>query len=191
MKRWVFVGYVAVEIAAFWAMAHFFGWGWAILLTVAAMAVGVAVLGNRAREIVAGARSMGPDRSTPGQAFTDSALFAGASILTILPGVVGTVVGLALLSRPVRRRMEPVVTAAATRKVQSLADRVSVIGMAPNGYVDGTVVREEKAEGSVIVETTVRNPDGTIHVDRPALPPVIDGTVIDGGAADEPAAPQR
>lgn len=171
MKRWIFVGYLAVEIAAFWAMVHFLGWAWAFVITIAAAAVGFAVLGRRARDIVTRVRSQGPDRPSPGQAFTDSALFAGASVLTILPGAVSTVVGLILLSRPVRHRLEPVVTAAATRKVASLADRITVIGMTPNGYVDGSVVDEGKAESSVIVETTIRNPDGTIHVDQAALPP--------------------
>ncbi|WP_448223598.1 FxsA family protein [Gordonia iterans] len=175
MKRWIFVGYLAVEIAAFWAMVHFLGWAWAFVITIAAAAVGFAVLGRRARDIFAGARSPGADRSSPRQAFTDSALFAGASVLTVLPGVVSTVIGLILLSRPVRRRLEPVVAAAATRKVSALADRITVVGMTPNGYVDGTVVAEGRAEGSVIVETTIRNPDGSIFSEQAALPTVIDG----------------
>ncbi|GAA4749406.1 FxsA family protein [Gordonia alkaliphila] len=182
MKPWIFLGYLAVEIAAFWAMVHFLGWGWAIIITVAASAIGVAVLGRRFREIFTAARTSRAEQTTPGGALTDSALFAGAAVLTIIPGVVSTLLGLILLAGPVRRRLRPVVTAAATRRANLFAERVTLIGMTPQGaapgargfggggYVDGVVVDEGRAEG-VVVDTTIRNPDGTIYVDVPPLPP--------------------
>lgn len=182
MKRWVFLGYLVVEIAAFWAMVHFLGWAWAIVITVAASAIGFAVLGRRAREIVTAARTQSPDRASPGRTLSDSALFAGASVLTIMPGVVSTAAGLIVLSGPVRRRLRPVVAAAATRKAASLAERVTIVGMTPNGYVDGVVVDQGRAEGSIIVDTTVRNPDGSIFVDQPALPAAVE--IVDPRSAD-------
>ncbi|MEZ5211686.1 MULTISPECIES: FxsA family protein [unclassified Gordonia (in: high G+C Gram-positive bacteria)] len=171
MKRWMFLGYLVVEIAAFWAMGHFLGWAWAIVITIAAGAVGFAVLGRRAREIITAARTPAPEGAGPGRTLTDSALFAGAALLTILPGVVSTLLGLILLAPPIRRRLRPVVAAAATRRATVFAQRVTIAGMTPNGYVDGTVVDDGRAEGSVIVDMTVRNPDGTIRHDLPALPP--------------------
>ncbi|MFC0315508.1 FxsA family protein [Gordonia phosphorivorans] len=171
MKPWIFLGYLAVEIAALWAMVHFLGWGWAIVITVAASAVGVAVLGRRFREIFTAARQSRTDQASVGGALTDSALFAGAAALTIVPGVVSTLLGLILLAGPVRRRLRPVVTAAATRRATLLAERVTIVGMTGSrGYVDGEVVDDGRAEG-VVVDTTIRNPDGTIYVDVPPLPP--------------------
>lgn len=174
MKPWIVVGYLAVEIAAFWAMVHFLGWGWAILITIAASAVGFAVLGRRARGIFSAARAPQPEGASPGRTLTDSALFAGAAVLTILPGIVTTLLGLILLAGPVRRRLRPVVAVAATRRASLLAERVTIVGMTPGGYVDGTVVDGSRAEGSVVEDTTIRNPDGTIYTPRPTLPPTSD-----------------
>lgn len=199
MKRWVFLGYLVVEIAAFWAMVHFLGWGWAILITVAAAAVGVAVLGRRAREIFT--RASGPVStletaprrrnsldSSPLGTVSDSALFAGATVLTILPGIVSTVGGLILLAPPVRNRLRPVVAAKAAQRANLVAERVTLIGTGPrasaagtniygtNTYgatVDGSVVDSTVVE-STVVDVTVRNPDGSIHVNQDELPPVRD-----------------
>lgn len=178
MKRAIFAGYLVVEIAAFWAMVHFLGWAWAILITIAAAAIGFAVLGKRAREIFTQVRKPEAIAAAPGQALTDSALFAGAAALTIAPGVVSTLGGLILLSPPVRTRLQPVVTAAASRRASLIAERVTVIGMTPKGYVNGSVVGEGRTTDSVIFETTVRNPDGTIVDELPALPRVIDGETL-------------
>lgn len=186
MKRAIFAGYLVVEIAAFWAMVHFLGWGWALVITVAAAGVGFAVLGRRARELFGALRTPESVAASPGRTFSDSTLFAGAALLTVLPGVVSTLGGLILLSPPVRNRLAPVVTGAATKRAGLFAERVRIVAMTPNGYVDGSVVGEGRVEESVIVETTIRNPDGTIAHDLPALPPVIEGEVIgdDGIGAD-------
>lgn len=186
MKRWVLLGYLVVEIAAFWAMVHFLGWGWAFLITIAAAGIGFAVLGRRARQLFAPRSEPVSTLSTAPEsrdamtgrlagAVSDSALFAGATVLTVLPGVVTTVGGLVLLSPPVRRLLRPVVAAEATKRANLVAERVTLVGMSPRGYVDGTVVEgtSGRAEG-VVVETTVRNPDGTIVVDVPVLPPAED-----------------
>ncbi|MFT3715175.1 MAG: FxsA family protein [Gordonia sp. (in: high G+C Gram-positive bacteria)] len=175
MTKWLFAGYVVAEIAAFWAMVHFLGWAWAIVITVAATAVGVAVLGRRARELREESRRALRNEVSPGDTLSHSALFAGAAGLTALPGVVSTVAGLVLLAPPVRQRLQPKVTAAATQRANKLVDRVTLVRMAPSGYVDGTVVDgtvagEGYIDGSV-VDTTIRNPDGSVRVEHPALPP--------------------
>lgn len=176
MKSWMLLGYVAVEIAAFWAMVHFLGWAWAIVISVAVWAVGFAVLGRRARAIVEDARTPAPEGATPGRTLTDGALFAGAALLTALPGVVSTLGALIVLAPPIRNRLRPVVAAEGKRRVNVFAERVTLVTMNPRGYVDGSVIGEQRAEGTVVdaavVDTTVRNPDGTIHADIPALPPV-------------------
>ena len=176
MKRWVFLGYVVVEIAAFWAMVHFLGWGWAILITLVAAVIGFAVLGRRAREIFSGAQRGRADADGPMGTVSDSALFAGATALTMAPGVVSTVGGLILLAPPVRRRLRPVVAAKAAQRANLVAERVTLIGVNPTGYfapgadtVDGSVV-DSTVTRSTVVDTTVRNPDGSIYVEQPELP---------------------
>ncbi|MFZ2511448.1 MAG: FxsA family protein [Gordonia sp. (in: high G+C Gram-positive bacteria)] len=194
MKRWVFLGYLVVEIAAFWVMVHFLGWGWAILITVAAAAVGFAVLGRRAREIFtrstrpASTLSTAPTRrdnldTGPLGTVSDSALFAGATALTILPGIVSTVGGLLLLAPPVRNRLRPVVAAKAAQRATLVAERVTLIGTGPRANVYGTNVYGTTVDGSVvdstvvastIVDITARNADGSIRLDQDELPPVSD-----------------
>lgn len=178
--RYIFLGYVVAEIAAFWAMAHFLGFAWAFLITIAATGIGYAVLGARARSLGTDIRRAVRREATPGAALTDSALFGVAAVLTILPGIVSTIVGLLLMTRPFRVLMRPAVAAVAARRATLMAERVSVINVggmpagfgaygddpyarSGHGYVDGTV------EGDV-VDMTVRNPDGTVHVDQTALP---------------------
>ncbi|MFT4087966.1 MAG: FxsA family protein [Gordonia sp. (in: high G+C Gram-positive bacteria)] len=171
MKSLVVAGYLIVEIAAFAAMVHFLGWGWAFLITVAATAVGFAVLGRRARQIVDGARQAMRNEESPVKTLSDSALFAVAAILTILPGVVSTVLGLILMAAPVRRVLRPVVTAAAARRVTRFAERVTLIGTPYGGasYIDGAVV-DGGTVTPTVVDTTVRNPDGSVYTEIPALP---------------------
>ncbi|EGD56215.1 FxsA family protein [Gordonia neofelifaecis] len=173
--RYVFVGYLVAEIAAFWAMVHFLGFAWAFLITVLAAGVGYIVLARRARDLGTDMRKAMRNEIAPGEPLTDSALFGVAATLTIVPGIVSTLVGLLMLTRPARKLLRPVVTALAARRATLMADRMTVIdfggrpaggrgfGFGTHDYVDGTV------EG-VVVDTTVRNPDGTVHVDVPALP---------------------
>ena len=178
MVRWIIAGYLVVEIAAFWALVHFLGFGWALLITLAASALGFAVLGRRVREFAAPVRNRaaGPDPAgeSPVAAFSDSALLAVTGILTVLPGIVTTVLGLILTASPVRRRLRPVVAAGAARKATLLAEKITVVRMAPHGHVDGSVVDgsivDEGRVRSDIVDTTVRNPDGSSYQDIPALP---------------------
>ena len=197
MKRWIFAGYLAVEIAAFWAMVHFLGWGWAIVITVAAAAVGFAVLGRRAREIfsAAGRRNVLDDGGGPMGAISDSALFAGATALTIAPGVVSTLGGLILLAPPVRDRLRPLVAAKATQRATLVAERVTLIGTPGGGYrggatVDGSVIDSTVVDStvidstvveSIVVDTTVRNADGSVRVELPELPPVPDTRYFGSG----------
>ncbi|WP_026917952.1 FxsA family protein [Gordonia shandongensis] len=174
--RFIFVAYVVAEIAAFWAMAHFLSVGWALLITVAAAGIGYAVLGARARGLGTDVRRAIRRETAPGGALTDSALFAVAAILTILPGVVSTAVGLLLMTPPLRAVLRPLVAAAAARRASILSTPMTTVttgrfrgtdfragDFRNRGFTDGVV------DGDV-VDTTVRNPDGSVHVDQPSLP---------------------
>lgn len=169
MKRLIFLLYVVVEIAVFWVMAAYLGVGWAIIITVAAAAVGVAALGTRARNLVADVQRASRQEIGPGRPLTDSALFAFAALAVIVPGVVSTVLGLLLMAPPVRRLFRPLVAAAAAKRVMVATNTVdgAVIDSTVGGpVVPGTIIPE-----TIITETTVRNPDGTVVVEQLQLPP--------------------
>ncbi|MBM7369379.1 FxsA family protein [Gordonia hydrophobica] len=173
--RYIFVGYVVAEVAVFWTMAHFLGFAWAFLITMLATGIGYAVLGRRARTVGADIRRAMRQEVAPGKPLTDSALFGVAALLTILPGVVSTVVGLLLMTGPARRLLRPVVAATAARRASRIAEQMTVVtidgqpiggrgfGFGRHAYVDGTVDVD-------VVDTTVRNPDGSVYVEVPQLP---------------------
>ncbi|WP_233500076.1 FxsA family protein [Gordonia sp. YC-JH1] len=127
--RYLFVGYVIAEIAAFWAMAHFLGFAWAFLITVLAAGVGFAVLGRRARTLGTDMRKAMRNEIGAGRPITDSALFAVTATLMILPGIVSTIVGLLLMTPPARRLLRPVVAATAARRATAMAGRMTVIDL--------------------------------------------------------------
>ncbi|MEJ9080941.1 FxsA family protein [Gordonia malaquae] len=168
MIRLLLAGYVVVEIAAFAALTYFLGFGWALLITLGAAAVGFAVLGRRARGLTADLRRASRREPTDGEPASDAALFAGAALFTILPGVVSTMVGLVLMTPPVRRMLAPAVE-------RSLVRRASfVVAGVPSGmgrrYVDGTVEGDVVDQTSDVVDITPRNPDGSVYIDLPRLP---------------------
>ncbi|WP_347958021.1 FxsA family protein [Gordonia aichiensis] len=181
--RYIFVGYVVAEIAAFWAMVHFLGFAWAFLITILAAGVGYVVLAKRARSLGTDMRKAMRQEIAPGEPLTDTALFGVAALLTILPGVVSTVVGLLMLTRPARKALRPVVAATAARRATLMSQRMTVIdlgggpaggrgfGFGDPGYVDGTVDGTVVDSTTTVVDTTVRNPDGTVRLDIPELPP--------------------
>ncbi|ALG84859.1 FxsA family protein [Gordonia phthalatica] len=173
--RYIFVGYVVAEVAAFWAMTALLGFGWAFLITLLATGVGYAMLGRRARNLGTDVRKAMRQEIAPGKPLTDSALFGVAALLTVLPGVVSTVVGLLLMTRPARTALRPVVAATAARRATRMTEQLTVVdlgggpaggrgfGFGHHDYIDGSVDAD-------IVDTTVRNPDGSVYVDIPQLP---------------------
>lgn len=171
MIRLAIVAYLVVEIAAFWALTYFLNFGWALLITLGAAAVGFAVLGRRARGLTADLRTAARREPTSARPAGDGLLFAGAALFTILPGVVSTVVGLALMTPPARRILRPAVEAGVMRRASSF-----LVAGVPGGrgagsrYVDGTVEGTVVDETSDVVDVTKRRPDGTVYIDSPGLP---------------------
>lgn len=173
--RYIFVGYVVIEVAAFWAMTSFLGFPWALLITLLATGVGYAMLGRRARRLGTDIRKAMRQEVAPGKPLTDSALFGVAALLTILPGAVSTLVGLLLMTRPARTLLRPIVVTAAARRATLMTEQMAVVdiggrpaggrgfGFGQHDYIDGTVDAD-------VVDTTVRRPDGSIYVDVPQLP---------------------
>ncbi|NDZ96850.1 FxsA family protein [Streptomyces sp. SID6673] len=150
MRMIYVIAYFAVEIGAFVAMAHFLGLGWAVLITLAAVVAGFALLQQQGRKVFGELRRASRNEVDPRGPLTDTALLAASSLLLVIPGIVSTIIGLVLLAPPVRRMMRPVVAAAGARRFAATMDRAGI-------YASGMYVGR-----GTVVDGTVVDVDGTV-----------------------------
>jgi UPF0716 protein FxsA len=141
----LFLLYAVVELAAVVALASTIGFGWTLLLLLAAFVLGVAVAGSQLRRQLMRLRS-GP---TPSAAVTDGALVALGTLLVVVPGLVTSAAGLLLLLPPTRAVARPVVTALAVRRIGRRAPLITVTSVGADRYerhghdrdfIDGEVI---------------------------------------------------
>jgi UPF0716 protein FxsA len=162
MAKRLFALYVLVELAAVIALAYAIGFGWTVLLLLGTFAVGLAVAGSQATRQLQRLRS---GLATPQGAATDGVLIALGSVLTIVPGFVTSVLGLALLLPPTRVVARPAVMALAARGL----GRMPLLVTSPGSYQPYPsepyrASRRDYIDGEVIDVTE----DVTV-VDRPRL----------------------
>ena len=173
MLRLLFVVYVVVEVAALWAVGSALGAGWAVLLLMAGTAAGVIAFGAQSRRLLAalaGVRkngSRGTAASDPARSLADGSLSATGVFLLLVPGLVTSCLGLALLFPPTRALLRPVVLATGLR-------RFPLAGVAGAGarrvwsrhvVVDGQVVDEQSGTDG---------PRGASDGYGPLFPPAIE-----------------
>ncbi|MEE4025717.1 FxsA family protein [Gordonia sp. PKS22-38] len=151
MRMLYVIAYFAIEIGAFVAMAHFLGLGWAVLITLAAVVAGFALLQQQGRKVFAELGRASRNEVDPRGPLTDTALLAAATLLMVVPGIVSTAVGLLLLAPPVRRGLRPVVAAAGAKSFAASMNRAGL-------YASGIYVR-----GGTVVDGTVVETDGTVR----------------------------
>lgn len=160
MRMLYVIAYLAIEIGAFVAMAHFFGFGWAVLITLAAVVVGFLLLQQQGRKVFAELRRASRNEVDPRGPLTDTALLAAASLLMVIPGVVSTLAGLILLAPPVRRVLRPVVAATGARSFAATMDRAGIYAsgmyVGRGTVIDGTVV---DGDGTVVSPTSGERTD--------------------------------
>ena len=102
-------------------------------------------------------------RRSAGPAMVDSAVLALSLALLAVPGLVSTVAGMILLSRPGRALARPAVGAFGARQIATLVDESTLVTVLSRpGF--GTVV-----EGQVVDGNTEQSPRQ--HPDHPPLPP--------------------
>lgn len=138
----LFLLYAVVEVAVLVALVSTVGLGWALLISLAAFALGLMLAGSQLKRQLQRLRS-GLTATTAQGAVTDSALVALGTVLVVLPGLASSVVGALLLLPPTRAAARPVVTALAARRFGP-GMPIVVTGMSARprraDYIDGEVV---------------------------------------------------
>ena len=146
MAMRLFLVYALVELAVVVALASTIGFGWTVLLLVGTFALGLALAGSQVKRQVQRLQS---GLATPRGALSDGVLVALGTILTVVPGLVTSAVGLLLLLPPTRALARPAVAALAARGMLRMpvvvaASRVGA-GAPPfrpgrDDYIDGEVL---------------------------------------------------
>lgn len=140
MKLAVFVGYLAVEIAAFAGLVWAIGFWWTLLLTLAAIVVGFALLRRQGAKVFAEMRLAQADPTAAARSLTDAALLAFGTVLFFVPGLVTTVIGILLMLPPVRALARPAVAAVGARRMARVVDRFGPMTGRGVTVVDGEVI---------------------------------------------------
>lgn len=155
MAMRLFLIYVLVELAVVVGLASTIGFGWTFLLVVGTFALGLALAGSQLRRQVQRLQS---GLSSPHGAVSDGALVALGTVLTVVPGLVTSVLGLLLLLPPTRALARPAVAGLAARGLSRVPLIVTTAGPGPvrpdrGVYIDGQVI-----DGEVIDVTDVEPP---------------------------------
>ncbi|MDT5336831.1 MAG: protein FxsA [Mycobacterium sp.] len=160
----LFLVYVLVELAAVVALVSTIGFGWTFLLVIGTFALGLALAGSQVKRQV---RRLQAGLASPQGAVSDGALVALGTVLTVVPGLVTSALGLLLLLPPTRAAARPVVTALAARSLGRMPLIVTTVGAAGAqrpGYVNRPT-RGDYIDGEVIDVTDVEPPSLPKHPD--------------------------
>jgi UPF0716 protein FxsA len=151
MAMRLFLIYVVVELAVIVALTATIGFGWTLLVLLAALVVGVALAGSQVKRHIRRLQS-GLTAATLQGAATDSVLVALGTLLVVIPGLASSVLGALLLLPPTRAAARPLVTAMAARRMPVVAagpGAASGWGYDAAGrgdYIDGEVVDVDDVE---------------------------------------------
>ena len=157
--------YLVVEIVALVALASWIGVGWTLLVLLAGSVLGLWLARREGLRAMRAMTEAARDRRVAHVELTDGLLVAVGGLLLLVPGLLTDVAGLLLLLPPtrslVRRRM---VSAAERRSPGLRSARIRGDG----SFIDGEVV----------------DAPWTPAPARPALPPVIEGEIVEGPDMD-------
>jgi UPF0716 protein FxsA len=145
MAMRIFLVYALVELAVVVALASTIGFGWTVLLLVGTLALGVALAGSQVKRQIQRLQS---GLAKPSGALPDGVLVALGTILTVVPGLVTSALGVLLLLLPTRALARPAVTALAARglfRMPLVVTTTTTNGAAPfrpgrGDYIDGEVI---------------------------------------------------
>jgi UPF0716 protein FxsA len=111
---------VAVEIVVFVLIGQAIGFGWAVLLVLAASILGLLLVRREGMRAWRGFRAAAQSGSPPGRQVVDGLVGLGAALLLAVPGLVSGAIGLLLVVPPVRRLAGRGVQAATERRVSAM-----------------------------------------------------------------------
>ncbi len=100
LRRLVIIGYPLAEFLVLWWVASLIGWGFALLLVIAGLPAGAALMRNAAAKATT-LQSAEPEQR-PTIARSSTMMFL-AGVLVMVPGFITDVVGVALLFPPLQR----------------------------------------------------------------------------------------
>ncbi|MEP9392414.1 MULTISPECIES: FxsA family protein [Gordonia] len=144
--------YLAVEIGVFVALTMTLGFGWAVLITIAAAVLGFVMLRWQGAKVFGELRRASRNEVDARAPLADTAMLAGSTFLLVIPGVVSTLLGMLLLAPPTRRLIRPAVTAFGARRMVVAMDRAGVY--ATTGFRRGTVIDGTVVDGDVVSADT-------------------------------------
>ena len=171
-----FAGYALLEIAAFVAMAVWLGFGWAVLISIAAGVLGFLTLRWQGRKVFGELRRAANNEVDARAPLADTALVATSTILLVIPGVVSTLAGILLLFPPTRKVLRPVVVAVGAKRMATAMDRA---GLYATGVYGSRIRGGGVPGGGTVVDGVVVESDtpgtgfgpGTTPMTTPQLPP--------------------
>jgi UPF0716 protein FxsA len=153
MAMRLFLIYVVVELAVIVALTATIGFGWTLLVLLAALVVGLALAGSQVKRHIRRLQS-GLTAATVHGAATDSVLVALGTVLVVIPGLASSLLGALLLLPPTRAAARPLVTAMAARRVPLVAAGAG----AATGWGYDAAGRGEYIDGEVIDVVDVEPP---------------------------------
>lgn len=156
MVRGLLLVYAVVELAAVLALSAAVGWAWALITLLAVFVLGVVVatplaglqLGAQVVQLRAGLKE-------PRSALSDGAMVTLATVLVLVPGLVTTLLGLLLLTPPIRTLTRPALAAIVLRGIQRRIPLVTDLRSARESrdygdYIDGEVIDVTDVEPPVL-----------------------------------------
>ncbi|TPG33511.1 FxsA family protein [Mycolicibacterium hodleri] len=156
MAMRLFLIYVLVELAVVVALVSTIGFGWTLLVVIGTFALGLVLAGSQMRRQI---QQLRVGLAAPRGAVPDGALVALGTVLTVVPGLVTSALGLLLLLPPTRAAARPVVTALAARGLGRVPLIVTTAGNMHQPH------RGEYIDGEVVDVTDVEQPRLPKHPD--------------------------
>jgi UPF0716 protein FxsA len=153
--------YLVVEIVAVVALASWIGLGATVLILLAGTLLGLWLARREGLRALQAMAEAARERRVAHVELTDGLLVAAGGLLLVVPGLVTDVAGLLLLLPPTRALVR-------RRMVRSAERRAPVLRTA-----------RMRGDGAVVDGEVLAHPDAPA-TGRPALPPVVEGEVVDG-----------
>jgi UPF0716 protein FxsA len=158
----LFLVYALVELAVVVALASTIGFGWTVLLLVGTFALGLALAGSQVKRQIQRLQS---GLAAPRGALSDGVLVALGTILTVVPGLVTSALGLLLLLPPTRALARPAVGALAARGLFRMPVVIGASAASGAGAPQFRPGRGEYIDGEVLDVT-----DDVTEAEPPNLP---------------------